>query len=237
MGARARQGILLDQAKTSALAYLATLPQDDRVMLVRADALATPVTAFESDKAKIERAIRQSQPGASALNLEQALEFAQRSQQLQSQRAGEIVFSGAGRISADEAAQIQAPRNLRALLVPSAGENVGLRKLGVRQSPTQPDSWEAFVAVRNDGLRARDTQVELRLAGSIVGAQDADPCSRRRSREYVHFPQAACRDPRSASALAQAGEAIRSRRTILPPSIFLSIRKFVFWCIPISPTC
>ena len=44
-----------------------------------------------------------SQPGASALNLEQALEFAQRAQRLQSQRAGEIVFAGAGRVPEDEA--------------------------------------------------------------------------------------------------------------------------------------
>src|ERR1035437_9395473 len=51
------------------------LGPDDRVMLVRADALATPVTAFEADRKVLEDAIRLSQPGASALNLSQALEF------------------------------------------------------------------------------------------------------------------------------------------------------------------
>ena len=61
-------------------------PPRDRVMLVRADALATPATAFESNRGVVESAIRQSQAGASALNLAQALEFAERAQKLQSQQ-------------------------------------------------------------------------------------------------------------------------------------------------------
>ena len=44
-----RQATLLDEARDSARAYLRSLPRRDRVMLVRADALATPATAFESD--------------------------------------------------------------------------------------------------------------------------------------------------------------------------------------------
>ena len=76
MGARARQGTLIDEAKAAARAFIKALPPRDRVMLVRADALATPVTAFESNRQALEDAIRRSQPGASALNLEQAFEFA-----------------------------------------------------------------------------------------------------------------------------------------------------------------
>ena len=105
MGARAAgQGTLMDQAKANARAYLRSIPRRDRVMLVRADALATPATAFESNRGVLDSAIQQSQPGASALNLAQALEFADRAQKLQSQRAGEIVFVGAGRVSEEEAA-------------------------------------------------------------------------------------------------------------------------------------
>src|SRR5262249_17428159 len=50
MGARAGQGVLLDQAKANARAYIRSLPRRDRVMLLRADALATPATAFESNR-------------------------------------------------------------------------------------------------------------------------------------------------------------------------------------------
>jgi hypothetical protein len=50
MGARARQGTLMDEARASARSYLRSLPSRDRVMIVRADALATPATAFESNR-------------------------------------------------------------------------------------------------------------------------------------------------------------------------------------------
>src|SRR6516225_3856052 len=65
MGSRDRQGTLLDEAKGAARAYVLSLPARDRVMLVRADALATPATPFESEKRVVEQAIQQSQPGAS----------------------------------------------------------------------------------------------------------------------------------------------------------------------------
>ena len=76
MGARSGRTTLIDEARAAARAYIKALPSRDRVMVVRADALATPVTAFESDRGILEEAIRESQPGASVLNLSQALEFA-----------------------------------------------------------------------------------------------------------------------------------------------------------------
>lgn len=171
MGARARQGILLDQTKTAALAYLDSLPVSDRVMIVRTDALPTPVTPFELDRKVLRSAIENSQPSTSALNLTQAFEYAQHSLSLQSERAGEIVFAGAGRISAREAADLQPPRNLRFLQVPSAGENIGLRKLGARPSGKSMDEWEAFVSVGNDGVQPREVALELHLAGSPIGGK------------------------------------------------------------------
>ncbi|HEY2844697.1 MAG TPA: VWA domain-containing protein, partial [Bryobacteraceae bacterium] len=170
MGVRVRQGLLIDEAKALARSYLAALPSGDRVMLVRADALATPATAFEENHRKVEEAILASRPGASALNLEQALEFAQRTQKLQSSRAGEIVFAGAGRVSPEEAAFAQVPSNLRVLPVAATQENVGLRKIGLRRSTT-PDVWEIFVSVRNYGARPREVNLELQFGGAPVGAR------------------------------------------------------------------
>ncbi len=63
MAARGRAGSLLDEAKTAAIAYVRALPSSDRVMIVRADAMATPVTRFESDRAALEEAIRQDARG------------------------------------------------------------------------------------------------------------------------------------------------------------------------------
>src|ERR1051326_5437171 len=96
MGSRGRTGTLLDEAREAARAYLRSLPRRDRVMLVRADALATPATSFESDRNLVQEAVRQSQPGASALNLEQPIQYAQTAQK-QASKPGEIVFAGAGR--------------------------------------------------------------------------------------------------------------------------------------------
>ncbi len=165
------QGILMDQAKANARAYLRSIPRRDRVMLVRADALATPATAFESNRGVLQSAIQQSQPGASALNLAQALEFADRAQKLQSQRAGEIVFIGAGRVSEEEAALAGLPANLRVITTSSTQENVGLRKIGLRRSLSAPDRWDIFVAVRNYGPRPESVDLGLQFSQSPAGSR------------------------------------------------------------------
>jgi hypothetical protein len=171
MGARAGRTILMDEARAAARAYVKALPSRDRVMIVRADALATPVTAFEADRHILDEAIGRSQPGASVLNLAQALEFAQRAQKLQSQHAGEIVFAGAARVPEDEAALASVPANLRVLQVNGAQENVGLRKIGLRRSSSVPDTWDIFVSVRNYGLKARDVGLELQFGGAPAGSK------------------------------------------------------------------
>jgi von Willebrand factor type A domain/Aerotolerance regulator N-terminal len=171
MGARARQGTLMDEARASARTYLKSLPSSDRVMLVRADALATPATAFESNHDTLENAIRQSQAGASALNLEQAFQFAERAQKLQSRKAGEIVFVGAGRVAENEAGFAAIPANLRVLPVASPQENVGIRKIGLRRSPATPDSWDIFVAVKNYGQKPRDIDLAIQFGGAPAGSK------------------------------------------------------------------
>jgi hypothetical protein len=172
MGARAGRTTLIDEARAAARAYIKALPSRDRVMLVRADALATPVTAFESDRGVLEDAILRSQPGASALNLVQALEFAQRAQKLQAQHAGEIVYAGAGRVPDDESALSAVPSNLRVLPVEGAPENVGLRKVGLRRSTTAADTWDIFVSLRNYGLKPRDVGLELQFGGTPAGSRN-----------------------------------------------------------------
>src|SRR6266700_2119038 len=150
MGARTgrtQQGqpqTLMDEARARARAYARALPAGDRVMLVRADALATPATGFEANRAKVEEAIAGSEPGATALNLEQAFEFARQIQSLSARRAGEIVFAGAGRISDAQTAGLATMNvsNLRILAVNDTAENCGLRKIGLRRSPTDPAVWD-----------------------------------------------------------------------------------------------
>jgi len=154
MGARTGNRDLMDMARDRARQYLRALPARDRVMLVRADALATPATAFESDRRKVEAAIAASAPSSTTLNLEEALAFARRVQALSGRRAGEIAFVGAGRTSEIDPATTL-PRSLRVIAIPDAIENAGLRKIGMRRSTADSDVWEIYVSAHNYGARPR----------------------------------------------------------------------------------
>jgi hypothetical protein len=167
MGARSGSRTLMDLARDRARRYVRALPARDRVMLVRADALATPVTAFEPGRAKIEQAIRESEPGSTALNLDQALAFARHIQSQQGRRAGEIAFVGTGRAAESESAASGTPRNLRAILIPDAIENCGLRKIGMRRSTTDPAVWEIYISAHNYGAKPKAVTISLNF-----GTQD-----------------------------------------------------------------
>jgi hypothetical protein len=150
MAARAGNHTLMDVARLRAIQYVRSLPRRDRVMLVRADGLATPATSFEPDRARLEAAIRATEPSSTALHLEQALAFAQHVLSQDGRNAGEIAFAGSNR-SVDPVPGAAPPANLRTLLVNDAVENCGLRKIGLRRSATDPDQWEIFVSARNYG--------------------------------------------------------------------------------------
>lgn len=161
MAARSGNRTLMDVARQNARDYLRAVPARDRVMLVRADALATPATSFEPDHKKVEAAIQASQPGSTALNLDQALGFARHVQGQDGRRAGEIAFIGTGRTAERDPATATPPRNLRVLLVPDSIENSGLRKIGLRRSATEPDLWEIYVSAHNYGTRIRNVTLLL----------------------------------------------------------------------------
>src|SRR5712692_5599369 len=172
MSAATGNRTLMDEARDKARAYLKTVPASDRIMLVRADALSTPATPFESNHAKVEQAIAQSAPGATALNLDQAITFAHREQTLDAQRTGEIVYVGPGRIAAEShMTSAPLPKNLRVLPVMDSVENCGLRKIGVRRSPSDPDVWDIFASVRNYGSSPKVVTLALRFGGAPAGAR------------------------------------------------------------------
>ena len=170
MNARVGQNRLIDRARAAARNYIRVIPSSDRVMLVRADVLSTPATLFESDRAKIQQAIDQTQPSAGALNISEALDFAAEAQRLHAQRPGEIVFIGSGRVAAEEV-PVTAPGNLRVIEIAGSGEHAGLRKVGVRRSITNPDQWEIFVAVKNYGATRRSVPLVVRFGGSPIGTR------------------------------------------------------------------
>ena len=101
---------LMDQARADALGWLRAVPADDRVLVIRADGLATPATGWETDHRAIARAILESEPGVTALGITEALQFALHSQQQAGGgRPGEIVYSGPGRIQSHGAIESSGP--------------------------------------------------------------------------------------------------------------------------------
>jgi hypothetical protein len=172
---------LMDLARASALGWLRAVPSADRVLLVRADALATPATAWETDRRNIVRAILETQPGATSLNLSQSLQFASQLQKGSGSLTGEIVYAGPGRISTREANNMVLPPALsgklpafRVLELDDNIENSGLRSLGARRSATDTGTWDILARVRNYGRTRRVINVTLNFGNIPQGSRPVE---------------------------------------------------------------
>lgn len=169
MAARSGRGTLMDEARRTAVAWLRALPPSGRVMLIRADGLATPATSFESNRRAVEAAIAQSNPGSTALDLERAFELARKVRQLHASSAGEVVFVGAGKITDQQAGESgPAIPNLRVLRLEAQIDNRGIRSIGLRRS-AGAGRWEVFVRVRNQSDNPGDVRLALGFGGAPVG--------------------------------------------------------------------
>lgn len=159
-------GTLLDIEKRTAEQYLTRLPARDRVMLVRVDALATPVTPFTADRGQVLKRLNESSAGFSALNIEQALSFARQAQSWSGGRQGEIVYIGPKLIGDSETVS-QWPPNLRTISVPFSRANCGIRRIGVKRSDEDPNSWQATVTLKNYGPEFRTVRLRTQFAGTF----------------------------------------------------------------------
>lgn len=169
MGARDGDHTVMDTARARANEWLARLPAADRVMLLRADGLATPATAFEVDRQNIRRAIAASQAGSTALDINGAMAAARQALTHRGS-SGEIVYIGAARIRADQGMAPQVS-NLRVITVPSPTENAGLKRISVKPSTTEPGAWDVLVSVRNYGSRRRAVAVAMGFDGAPAGGE------------------------------------------------------------------
>jgi hypothetical protein len=161
---------LMDQARADGLAWLRAVPADDRVLVIRADGLATPATGWETDHRAIAKAILESESGVTALEISQAIRFAQQSQRQAAGRPGEIVYAGPGRVATHGAPDGNvATAGLRILNVADPDENCGLRSVGARMSPAQPGMWDVLVRARNYGSKPKTVQVTLNFGKAPVG--------------------------------------------------------------------
>ncbi|MBV8551706.1 MAG: VWA domain-containing protein [Acidobacteriaceae bacterium] len=166
--AGAGQGTLLDQEKRQARQYIAALPANDRVLLVRAGSLTLPATPFTSDRARLAQAIDESQPGYASLNAEQAIAYAHQAQAWSGRQPGEIVYVGPQLVSEQNEAA-QSVGNLRILSVPANREHCGIRHLAVKHA--SDGAWQALLTVKNYGGTRRTVHLRTQFAGTAFAVR------------------------------------------------------------------
>jgi hypothetical protein len=156
-------GSLMDRAKTEARRFVASVPSRDRIMLIRADSLATPATSLTENHQQVLDAIGSSAASYSALNLASALELAGHAARWSGLNEGEIVFVGGTRVSGrdDEFASVP---HLRVIPVDAESGNIGIRQLGARRDETGEGLWKASVAVRNYADTPQRVTLQLSFA-------------------------------------------------------------------------
>ncbi len=160
---------LFAESRKLALEWLRRVPPQDRVMLVRADSLATPATHFEADPAAVRAAIEATQPSSAALDLQPAFDLALQALRLEARRPGEILYAGPGRVEPN--ATINAPANLRVLLTKEPAANVGLTRVELRRSTEDATLFLASVTARNYSDTTRNVPLIAGLGGALISNQ------------------------------------------------------------------
>ena len=159
------KGTILDAAKKKARDYARRLPASDRVMLIRAEGIATPVTAFSNDRKQLLHAIDESKASYAALNLKSALTLAYHALKWSNAQTGEVVFIGGARVANWDDEDASVP-GLRVLDVSGHSDDIGIRRVSVARDPSANDLWVASVAVRNYGKAAHTVHVALQFAST-----------------------------------------------------------------------
>ncbi len=160
---------LQSEAKRLAIQWLRVVPPQDRVMVVRADALATPITRFESNHSALQAAIRGAEPSYSALDLQPAFDLATQALHIQAHRGGEVVYVGPARVDSD--ANLNLPANLRVISTAAPPPNVGLTRAIVRRDPADPAAFRASATLHNYSAAPRTLTFTGGLGGAIVSSQ------------------------------------------------------------------
>ncbi len=161
---------VLDEEKDRARRYLALLPRRDRVMLVAADGLTTPLTRFTDDRRQIDSALRDVRAGFATPDIEAALSFAHQAQGWSGGMPGEIVYIGPQLSEKDVA--IAGNPNLRVIHVDADRENCGIVQLAAQQVEDQANTWQALIRLRNYGIHSQTLRLHLNFGGTAFAVRN-----------------------------------------------------------------
>lgn len=218
---------VIDREKNLASSYIATLPPRDRVMIVLADALATPATPFTADRVQLGQALHSAAPGWSALNIDQALAYAQQAQNWSGGQMGEIVYAGPKQINAEEIST-RSVRNLRVLNVSLERENAGIVRMAVKRSEDATGEWQASITIRNYGKQRRPVRLNTRFGSTVFAPRVLTlPPQQETAAEYVFVTNSAGDfvaqlDPPDALASDNSGALALPRNALLRIAVYTS---------------
>ena len=165
------QQSVLSEEKRLAHQYLSGLPKRDRVLVARVSGIVSPVTAFTEDEAQLTKAIDETESDFSALNLDQAFEFAHQAQTNHTQSGlyagapGDAVYVGPG-MSAAETPTAKQPERLRVIPVAPRPEDVGLSRVEVHRDVQAGGGWQATITARNHGPESQAVRVESQFGST-----------------------------------------------------------------------
>ena len=173
----------MEAARRRALDYLRAIPAGDRVLLIRAEGLPTPATAFTEDRRELREAIESTQAGWTALNLDAALELARTSLALaldspdglrleDLEGAGEIAYIGPGRLADDQGAGAL-PR-LRFIEVGAKGEDAAIRRFSARRAQDDAARWEIRAELWNESAAPRSIRTAFFFEGRQLGERSIE---------------------------------------------------------------
>ncbi len=168
-GQRSGGGTLLQREKSLAGEYLRGLGTRDRVMLVRVDDLATPVTPFTNDRTRLIRAVNESAQSYSALDFDRVLSYARQAQSWSEGSPGEIVYIGPRRVRELPASKTMPP-GLRVVPVEATKEDYGISGIGITRAEAA-DNWHASVRLKNYGTTPRNVVLQVKFAGTSFAAR------------------------------------------------------------------
>lgn len=173
----------MEAARQRALDYLDAIPRGDRVLLIRAEGLPTPATAFSEDRGELRDAIESTQAGWTALRLDAALELARTSlalaldapdgAQLQGvEGAGEIAYIGPARL-ADEQGVASVP-GLRFIDVGADGDDAAIRRFSATRAQGDASRWEIRAELWNESQAPRAVSAAFYFEGRKLGERSVD---------------------------------------------------------------
>jgi len=183
----AGQAPWIERIRGEADNFVDRLAFGDHVLIVSADADASPLVSFTADRAAMHKAIAAFRASDTAADLPRALELARAAvagAPDSGQRRAAIVYIGPGLLDEPQARRIerfrrelqQAPPAFRPqLLVRRVGdwpvENRGITRLALRRDTARPDRWRLLAQVHNYGRRAADTTLSISINGGVLERQ------------------------------------------------------------------